>query len=209
MDVLYMTTVLYVYPTQLSRCKVVPLQHVLGIPWRQSCVLAKRVGMAHPHKTQRILPNLLNQISPSYMVCHPPLNRADHVYALRNNNDIREPLSRNISFRKTFIPFSMLLWNAVNHNIQNCSSLSTFKRQAQYITHGLDSMGSTHWINKETNIIPHATCNSCNFINGDPVHYFLECPTYQLARTNLLLSVDPIITDIFPDINNLINKKNT
>ena len=54
------------------------------------------------------------------------------------------------------------------------------------------------------NYIPHA---SCNYRNEDPVHYFLECPTYQLARTNLLRSVDPIITDIFPDINALANRR--
>ena len=55
--------------------------------------------------------------------------------------------------------------------------------------------------------MPHASCNSCNYRNEDPVHYFLECPTYQLARTNLLRSVDPIITDIFQDINKLVNRR--
>ena len=57
--------------------------------------LLKEVGMAYPLKTQRILQNLYklqNQISPAYMVGHLPLNRADHVYVLINNNDIRVPL---------------------------------------------------------------------------------------------------------------------
>ena len=45
-----------------------------------------------------------------------------------------------------------------------------------------------------------------NYRNEDPVHYFLECPAYQLARTNLLRSVDPIITYIFQDINDLVNR---
>ena len=57
------------------------------------------------------------------------------------------------------------------------------------------------------NFIPHASCNSCNYRNEDPVHYFLECPTYQLARSNLLRLVDPIITDIFQDINELVNRR--
>ena len=35
---------------------------------------------------------------------------------------------------------------------------------------------------------------------------YLECPTYQLARTNLLRSVDSIITNI-NNINNLINRR--
>ena len=35
----------------------------------------------------------------------------------------------------------------------------------------------------------------------------LECPTYQLARTNLLRLVDPIITDTFQDINDLVNRR--
>ena len=57
------------------------------------------------------------------------------------------------------------------------------------------------------NFIPHASCNSCNYRNEDPVYYFLECPTYQLARSNLLRSVDPIITDIFQEINELVNRR--
>ena len=57
------------------------------------------------------------------------------------------------------------------------------------------------------NFIHHASCNSCNHGNEDPVQYFLECPTYQLARTNMLRSVDPIITYIFQDINNLVYRR--
>ena len=71
---------------------------------------------------------LQNKISPAYMVGHLPLNRTDHVYALRNNNDIRVPLSSTIFFRNSFIPSSIQPWNAVDPSIQHCSSLSTFKR---------------------------------------------------------------------------------
>ena len=60
---------------------------------------------------------LQNKISPAYMVGHLPLNRADHAYALRNNNDIRVPLSRTISFRNSFISSSIRLWNAVDPSI--------------------------------------------------------------------------------------------
>ena len=66
--------------------------------------------------------------SGGHLVGHLPLNRADHAYALRNKNDIRVPLSRTISFRNSFIPSSIRLWNAVDPSIQNCSSLSSFKR---------------------------------------------------------------------------------
>ena len=98
-----------------------------------SCVLAKRVGMAYPSKRRKYykicqMYKLQNKISPACMVGHLPLNRADHAYALRNNNDIRVPLSRTISFRNSFIPSSIRLWNAVDPSIQNCSSLSSFKR---------------------------------------------------------------------------------
>ena len=57
------------------------------------------------------------------------------------------------------------------------------------------------------NFIPHASCNSCNYRNEYPVHYFLECPTYQLARTNLLRSIDPILTYIFQNIHDLVNRR--
>ena len=170
---------------------------------------------------------LQNKISPAYLVGHLPLNRADHAYALRNKNDIRVPLSRTISFRNSFIPSSIRLWNAVDPSIQNCSSLSSFKRHLRNsnfpkanplfsygkgrgpvyharIRMGLSALNQQRY---KYNFIPHASCNSCNYRNEDPVHYFRECPTYQLARTNLLQSVDPILTDIFQDINELVNRR--
>ena len=161
------------------------------------------------------------------MVGHLPLNRADHVYALRNNNDIRVPLSRTISFRNSFIPSSIRRWNAVDPSIHNCSSLSTSKRHLRNsnflkanplfsygkgrgpVYHARIRMGlsALNQQRHQYNFIPHASCNSCNYGNEDAVHYLLECPTYQLARTNLLRSVDPIITDIFQDINDLVNRR--
>ena len=154
---------------------------------------------------------LQNKIIPAYMVGHMPLSRADHAYALRNNNDIRVPLSRTISFRNSFIPSSIRLWNAVDPSFQNCSSLSSFKKANPLFSHGKGRGPVYHArirmglraLNQQRhkyNFIHHALCNSCNYRNEDPVHYFLECPTYQLARTNLLRSVDSIITDIFQDI---------
>ena len=112
------------------------------------------------------------------MVGHLPLNRADHVYALRNNNDIRVPLSRTISFRNSFIPSSIRLWNAVDPSIQNCSSLSTFKRHLRNsnfpkanplfsygkgrgpVYHARIRMGLSA-LNQQRhkyNVIPHASC---------------------------------------------------
>ena len=145
---------------------------------------------------------MISSISSGYMVGHLPQNRADHAFTLRNNNDIREPLSRAISFRNSCIPSCIRLWNAVDPSIQNYSALSTVKSRGT-----LFSRRQTHCfptesaLNQQRHIytfIPHVSYNSCNYINEDLVHFFLECPTYQIARTNLLRSVDPIMTYIFP-----------
>ena len=109
-----MTTVLHLYPTLCTSM-------YWGIPWPTLSKRREYYQICQMYKLQ-------NKISPAYMVGHLPLNRADHVYALRNNNDIRVPLSRTISFRNSFIPSSIRLWNAVDPSIQNCSSLSSFKR---------------------------------------------------------------------------------
>ena len=41
---------------------------------------------------------LQNKSSPAYMVGHLPLNRADNVYALKNNNDICVPLFQKLIY---------------------------------------------------------------------------------------------------------------
>ena len=71
---------------------------------------------------------LLNNTSPAYLVSHLPLNRVDNAHALSNNNDIRVPLSRTLSHRKSFLPSTIRLWTALDLNIQHSTSLFTFKR---------------------------------------------------------------------------------
>jgi hypothetical protein len=57
------------------------------------------------------------------------------------------------------------------------------------------------------NDIPDPACTSCGYRQEDPIHYFLECPTYHGAHQILFLTVGPLTSDIFPDINHLANKR--
>ena len=46
----------------------------------------------------------MNNISPSYHVEYLHINVVEHDYGLRNNNDIRLPQIRTLSYRNYFIP---------------------------------------------------------------------------------------------------------
>ena len=74
-------------------------------------------------------PTYINNILDSYN---------DHVvpYSLRNNN-LRYPKPNSTSFQKSYFPATINLWNNLNPNLANCTSLHSFKqelkKQAQHL----------------------------------------------------------------------------
>ena len=61
---------------------------------------------------------LVNNISPSYLIEYLPIN-VEHDYGLRNNNDIRLPHTRTLSYRNSFFPSAIRLWNGTNMGTRN------------------------------------------------------------------------------------------
>ena len=71
---------------------------------------------------------LVNNISPSYFIEYLAINVAEHDYGLRNNNDIRLPHTRTLSYMNYFIPSAIRLWNGTDMGTRNSQSLLVFKR---------------------------------------------------------------------------------
>ena len=170
---------------------------------------------------------LVNNISPSYLIEYLPINVVEHDYGLRNNNDIRLPHTRTLSYRNSFIPSAIRLWNGTNIGTRNSQSLLVFKRllkismfpvpnplhsygrRDRQVHHARIRMGLSplNQHRHKYNYINDPSCNSCGHRHEDTSHYFLECPSYQRARAGLLHTVNPIIKDIMPDINQDMNRR--
>ncbi len=60
-------------------------------------------------------------------------------------------------------------------------------------------------INKSIN--PHNACVNCGIRPGDCKHFFLQCLIYQPARDILFAAVAPLLSDFYPNLNNLSNRE--
>ena len=58
----------------------------------------------------------------------PPLVSEISVYPLRNNRNISVPLNRTCISQKAYIPPAFRLWNSLDDNFKNISTLPTFKK---------------------------------------------------------------------------------
>jgi hypothetical protein len=170
---------------------------------------------------------LVNNISPTYLIDALPALSTDYAYQLRNIHDVCVPRTRTLSYKNSFIPSTIKLWNKLDLRVRNSPSLSTFRqaikkhlfpkpnplflygRRPAQIHHARIRMGLSA-LNQQRhkyNYIPDPACTSCGYRQEDPIHYFLECPTYHGARQILFRTVGPLTSDIFPDINHLANKR--
>ena len=148
-----------------------------------------------------------NLLVPSYISdLIPPIVRETTNYPLRNRNDIATPFCRTELFRKSCIPSSVAMWNSLDDNLRNSSSLNSFKYNLKkdtfasvkvpiYYTYGdrYSSVMHARIRNNCSNLshdlfINHLTQNplcSCNLEIENAEHFFFRCPKYVNERTLL------------------------
>ena len=70
-----------------------------------------------------------NHEAPEYL-CEllPPENHEYICYNLRNNKNIKVPFTRLETFKRSFFPYSIRLWNSLSKKTRASSSLSEFKQ---------------------------------------------------------------------------------
>ena len=147
--------------------------------------------------------NVNTGMVPSYIQdLIPPLVSEISDYPLRNNSNISVPLNRTSISQKSCIPSSIRLWNSLEDNFRNLSTLSTFKKNIILkfnIAHAppFFSMG-----NRYMSVIHARLRNNCsghnsnlfrNHIRNNPLcdlcdvaedvsHYFFQCRKYSVER---------------------------
>ena len=144
-----------------------------------------------------------NGIVPSYIQdLIPPLVSEISNYPLRNNRNISVPFNRTSISQKSCIPSSIRLWNSLEDDLKNLSTLQTFKK---HMTSSFNnSCVPSHFTigNRYISILHARLRNNCSNLNNDlfrnhlrdnplcdlcgmledAIHYFFHCRKFTMER---------------------------
>ena len=148
-----------------------------------------------------------NGIVPSYIQdLIPPLVSEISNYPLRNNRNISMPFNRTSISQKSCISSSIRLWNSLEDDLKNLSTLQTFKKK--HITSSFNnSCVPSHFAieNRYISILHARLRNNCSNLNNDlfrnhlrdnpscdlcgmiedAIHFFLHCRKFTMERQGL------------------------
>ena len=148
---------------------------------------------------------IVNKSAPSYMSNLIPQNYNDKRYSLRNVHDIRTPKTRTETFRKSFIPSSINLWNNLEPE-DRLLDYETFKTKLNT----KDAPNELFYLGNRASNIKHSQLRlNCSKLNNDlyslhvvdnpscpcgsPIedvyHYFYVCPLFANERQILFQSI--------------------
>jgi hypothetical protein len=155
-------------------------------------------------------------LAPTYLTNEcPPLTKDRTTYNLRSGMNISSPQTRTSTYQKSYFPQSIKEWNGLDPNLKKSKSIDAFKDcqkksvNAKYKTNplfhhsntkeainhtrirlGLSGLASQRY---EYNHIDSPRCTRCPENMEDPIHFFLLCPVYEDARTELIQNVCEIL----------------
>jgi len=151
---------------------------------------------------------IVNNLAPPYLSSLLPSSRGNaQRYNLRNNWDLTLLPTRLESFRKSFIPSAITLWNSLAEDIRNCPSVASFKKRtkasvvkckAYTMGTGTGSINLTRirlnmsGLNYHLHTIGVKDTNFCMCDNSsieDPTHFLWLCPLYDIYRQSLVLKL--------------------
>jgi hypothetical protein len=145
----------------------------------------------------------------------PPLTRDRTIYNLRSGMNITTPQVRTTTYQSSFFPKSINEWNNLELVARQSVSISAFKEYykkksgckpnklfSKYSTRaainhtrirlGLSGLASQR---HDYNHIDNPECIKCRATCEDPIHYFLLCPNYEIARADFLEEICQILHD--------------
>ena len=177
--------------------------------------------MMHKIKHNKCPPYLLNLL--------PPDNQDIHTYNLRNKNDIIKPSTRLESFKRSFFPHAINLWNNLPLNVRSSPTIDSFKKCIKWdqnelimlyyygerwtaVHHSRMRLGCSklnYDLCYNLHVIDHSNC-SCGAPVEDAHHFLFVCPNYNEIRTvlcNAVLPLCPFTQDTVLFGNNLLSYK--
>lgn len=144
-------------------------------------------------------PNYINKIINDY-------NSHETTYTLRSNN-LRYPTPRTTSFKNSYFPSTIDLWNNLDSNLSSCTSLYSFKKELRkkiryppkYYSYGDRKLSiilcqlrnSKSQLNEDLfndHLIDSPNCLNCNCPESAQ-HFLLKCPKFNNERMELINSL--------------------
>lgn len=160
--------------------------------------------------------DIVHNRAPSYLHSHIPQTvqeRTQGRYNLRNRNNLSQPASRTETYKNSYFPTMAGTWNTTDHTIQSIQSRTTLKstlnqnnqKPNPFFNLGRRKLNITlarlrmecSQLNSHLfamHIIPNPDCQ-CGLLETT-THYFLECPTYALHRTQLANQLSQLELDL-------------
>ena len=159
-----------------------------------------------------MLYKIINNLTPGYLKkTIPKRNRS----SLRQPSNVPIIPSRTEKFRNSFYPNSIKSWNNLDPEIRNVPSLEHFKKRILSLirppnkeTFGLSGQQNlkrifqirvglshlkSHNLKHSFNDTPD-TC-PCGTSSETTYHFFLECPNFNLLRTDLFSGIESVLAE--------------
>lgn len=142
----------------------------------------------------------------------------DANYALRNPRFFNLPKTRTQSYKNSFFPCALDLWNKLDNDTQNIPSLSLFKKKLNEdivkppsyfcIGHRRTNIIYCQLRNEVSNLNHHLFMShlsdspqcACGDTVEDSFHYFYVCPLYLRHRSQLFKDLQKFIGNLTVDI---------
>ena len=149
----------------------------------------------------------------------PPDNQDKSTYNLRNKQDLSIPFARLETYKRSFFPNAIRLWNSLPICVRSCQSIMEFKTALQQKP---DDITVLYYYGQRWAQIHHARlrtgCSKLNadlcynlHVRNDPTctcghpcenasHFLFNCPNYAQIRNNMIQKISAITTvslDIF------------
>ena len=194
-----------------------------GVPSLESRRKSQKIQFIYKSR-HNLLPTYLLEIIPNKLF--DPNN-----IQTRNPDMMIIPKSNKNYYLKSFIPSSLKLWNDTSIDIRRALSLQSLKAKlsdlygsSSYhlylsedgngaVQHSRIRMGLSglNGHRKKYNFIVNGSCPSCHSKSEDPIHYFLDCPSYVAQRQQLMhglsQNVPNTVQPYIQDVNKIKNKK--
>ena len=153
-----------------------------------------------------------NNMAPQYLIdCMPTTVGETMHYSLRNADNYNIPRCRLQTFSKSFFPSTLQLWNSLPASIRSLPTISRFKSAMReplvhapsFYAHGTRKLNILHTklryrcspLNADlfrVNLKMDPSC-LCGHPFEDAIHFFLECPLYQIDRNILIDNINNIV----------------
>ena len=152
---------------------------------------------------------IINQQSPNYLCDLLPSDNVESInYSLRNCNNIKLPHCRKESFRRSFLPSAIRLWNKLDKKVRDAPSILSLKLELKkkypdkpliyYYGHRWPSVHHArlrmqcsklnHDLHCKLHVLDNPSCQ-CGASKETTRHFFMKCPIYEKIREKLYASV--------------------